>query len=143
MSNSDESTPFIIDTNILVLAVTNNTQQDTALNVLKQANAHITSKSLLELVAVLSKPAFGFSKQEILSITEHIQTIFSHKVLVEKQDTYDTALKLYQASKKTKKWFIFDCQLAAIALHHNISTIFTQNMKDFDWLPVLRIKSLG
>jgi predicted nucleic acid-binding protein len=143
MSSIDETTPFIIDTNILVLAVTNNTQQDAALNILKQANAHITSKSLLELVAVLSKPAFDFSKAEIFNVTEHLQTIFLHKVLVEKQDTYNTTLQLFQASNKTKKWFIFDCQLAATALNHNISTIFTQNKNDFDWLPVVRIKSLG
>lgn len=121
----------------------NSDKASIAQKLIKSPHCHVAARSFLEYFNAVTRTSRlrqnYFTAQEAQTQIQLYHQLFQDRILIEKSKTYLKASSLAAESGKTKKWHIFDCMLAAIALDHKIKTIYTENTTDFTDLPIKSI----
>ena len=137
-------TKVLIDTNILIYAFDKESPfHQKSIEVFEQVyneslDAYIAEKSVYEFISSTSSKAYRDRATQD-SIKEFV-TFFTENadftILFSNKEILHSSLQL-SFSTHTKKKYIFDMNLASIAIHNKISTIYTKNVKDFASIPLL------
>lgn len=135
------ATKVLIDTNILVYTFIQNSPFYSKLrqfleNLIqdKKVEVCIAEKSIFEMIAVFSSPAFVSQNLNLVELKEYLAYFTENEdftILYSSQQTTKITLNLFFNSE-TKKNRIYDLVLAGIAIENDIKIIYTKNIKDFE-----------
>ena len=124
---------MLVDSNILVYAINRRSPKHTAAkNFLKNniGNLDVAHQNIFEALRVLTHPKFP-SPMEIKDALKAIADIVKAcRIICPNEQTYYITLLLIRKNKLISDQ-IFDTYLAATALSNGISTIATDNARDF------------
>ncbi|MEI6728410.1 MAG: type II toxin-antitoxin system VapC family toxin [bacterium] len=141
----DKNIRYCLDTNILVYAVNQESGfYGLANGVIDLVNdsafsIFITDKTLYEYYAVVKNI---LPEKALLSFNELLE-IFDGKILRSTENTIKLVQNLLLESKTNSKGkYIHDLVLAAICIDNRIDCLITQNAKDFENIPMLKIQTL-
>jgi predicted nucleic acid-binding protein len=136
----------LVDTNILIYAIDSASQfygkSQALLDQVEngEIQVFIAEKSLYELAAVLSSPAF-IGKIEPNQIRQHLLYFADNStftILYSTPNITNTSWRLF-FNLSPRKNRIYDLVLAATAIEYDIDTIYTKNVRDFESIKELEI----
>ncbi len=141
-------TKVLIDTNILIYAFIKNSPFYLKCREILEKLAEdekievcVAEKSIFEMIAVLSSAALTPQKLNSREIEDYIFYFIqseSFNILYSNQQTTNTTLKLF-FNLEARKNRVYDLVLAAIAIEHDIDTIYTKNVKDFESIKGIKV----
>lgn len=132
---------MLVDSNILIYAINRRSSKHTsAQNFLQnnKDNLEVAHQNILESLRVLTHPKFPFPMkiQDALKAINNI--IKTCRVIYPEDKTYHITLLLIKENKPVSDQ-IFDAYLVATALSNGISTIATDNVRDFKKFKEIKI----
>jgi predicted nucleic acid-binding protein len=143
----NKSLKYALDTNILIYAINENSQffipARQLIDLVRDQNYSIfvTDKTLYEFYAVISN--LLKNSQSANDLLEKIVNLFNGKVIRSTQNTLNLVQNLIQTKNSNHKGkYIHDLVLAGICIDNSIDVLITQNTKDFENIPVLKLQTL-
>jgi predicted nucleic acid-binding protein len=129
---------ILIDTNILIYSInTASPDNEKSRKLHRDASNdgneyYISERSLYELIAVLTSSAFKhtFSQKDVRAHLLFFAENEDFTILYSNEYTMNTVWRLYFNTENRKNQ-IYDTVLAAVAIEHDIDTIYTKKTKDF------------
>ena len=119
----------MLDTNIIIELIKNNSG-------IKQTVEEIGLDQLAISAITAGEIFYGaFNQIEMKRINKHLQNYFMLSITPQVSDIFVDLMRQYSLSHKP---FIGDMLIAATALHNNMA-LFTLNIKDFSFIPKLKI----
>ena len=132
---------MIIDTNILIYSINSDSpKHKQAQKFLKdnEEELEISHQNVLEAIRVLTHKSFSTPMTVKYAIKAVLSIAKSSTIISPNQSTYYLAVELIRTYKLTGNR-IFDAYLAATALSNRITTIATDNVKDFKIFPQIHV----
>jgi predicted nucleic acid-binding protein len=120
---------ILCDTNIFISWFTGNEKTIAALQEIGLENILIPSVTTLELIQGIR------NKQELVQFRKKLK---NYNIIHFNEKTSQIAIQLMEAFKLSKGLLIPDAIIAATALAYNFQ-LFTYNLKDFNFIPDLRL----
>jgi predicted nucleic acid-binding protein len=133
--------PILIDSNILVYAINITSPKHLQAQAFlqdSQVNMVLAHQNIFETLRVLINAKFPHPMKPTDAISAISNIMEACQVIAPEQDTHHIALSLIKAHKLTSNK-IFDAYLAATALSVGITTIATDNVKDFQVFKGLKV----
>jgi len=136
---------ILIDTNILLYAIDSQSKfYQSSFNLFQKIeggefDACISERSLYEMAAVLTSPAFS-SKVNMDQIKEYLQYLTSElfTILYTNPQITATTWRLF-LNLPSRKNRIYDLVLASTAIENEVEIIYTKNVKDFEDVKEIKI----
>ena len=132
---------MIIDTNILIYSINSDSpKHKQAQKFLKdnKEELEISHQNVIEAIRVLTHKSFSTPMTLKYAIKAVLSIAKSSTMISPNQSTYYLAIELIETYKLTGNR-IFDAYLAATALSNRITTIATDNVKDFKIFPQIHV----